>query len=60
MESPEWLWPYFSLPRLTRQEALDLDLVGESGSASHVIPQFKVLPMDWSRSVYFAKPHMNT
>ena len=61
MESPEWLWPYFSLPRLTRQEALDLGLVDENWSASHVFfPQFKVLPMGWSCSVYFVKPLMNT
>ena len=55
MGSPEWLWPFFRLLRLTRQEALDLGMVDESWSGSHVVPQFKALPMGWSWSVYFCQ-----
>ena len=55
MESPEWLWPFFSLLRVTRQEGLELGLVNENWSASHVAPQFKVLPMGWSLSAYYCQ-----
>ena len=53
--APEWLWPFISLPKLIRAEAIALKLVGGDWVGSHVYPQFKVLPMGWAWSVYFCQ-----
>ena len=55
MAAPEWLHPYFFLPKLSKAEGVAVGLIEESWSLPHVVPQFCVLPMGWSWSVYFCQ-----
>ena len=51
IELPEWLRPYFTLPSITRQEAISIGLVDENydaGDGDRIFPCLAVVPMGWS------------